>query len=544
MNHVTLRDDLIAGLSGAIAGTPQAMAFALIAGIDPIYGLYTAIVSTVIGALFGSSIFMTVGPTNALSLVVASTLAGFDSVSGIERLFILTFLVGIFYVGFGVLHLGNLFRFVSNAVMTGFITGAALLIIFGQLRYLNGYEPSGDALLLRVLDWLLHLHLSDTYIVAISFMTAIIMLGLRRTRFRNLATLSGLLLASAVVVIFEWWSVTLVSDISMIPSGLPTPQLPDVALAGDLIPAALAIAILGAVQSAALVNTLPKTDGKQPHINRDFVGMGLGNLVGSFFQSMPACGSLSRTAVNVDAGARTRWANVFAGGFIALFLLAFGSAIEYVTLSALAVMLMSAAGSLIDLREIRLVWEAALSARIAMITTFTTALVLPIEYSIYVGVGLSLILYLYSSAEEVNVIRLIPVENDHFKVGPIPETLPDQEVVIFSIQGHLYFAAIAKLERLLPDPNHAKGCIVIIRLRDSAFLASTGIHFFERYDAALRQHGGRLILTGLSKPMLTQFRHATQTFDQSNLFDADEILLEGTRRAYNDAVQPMLKSLS
>lgn len=532
INREKLRDDFVAGLSGAIAGTPQAMAFALIAGIDPIYGLYTAIVSTIIGALFGSSSFMTVGPTNALSLVVASTLVGFDGTSGIDRLFVLTFLVGVFHLGFGLLKLGNLIRFVSNAVMTGFITGAALLIIFGQLQYLNGYNPSGNMTLLRVMDWSRHLHLSDGYTAVVSIIAAIIMLGLRRTRFRNLATLTGIFVASAAIIVFEWQGVTTVKNISAIPPGLPAPSLPDFAFASDLIPAALAIAILGAVQSAALINTLPEKNGRRSRINRDFVGMGLGNLAGSFFQSMPACGSLSRTAVNMAAGAQTRRANIFAGGFVALFLLIFGAIIEYVALSALAVMLIIAAVSLIDVREIRLVWEAAVNARIAMIMTFATTLALPIEYSIYAGVGISLLLYLYSSADGVNVVRLLPVDGERFQVAEVPDTLPDQATVIFSVHGHLYFAAIDSLERMLPDPNHSQGCVVIIRLRDSSFLASTGIHFFERYDTTLRQNGGHLILTGLSNRVFAQLRQKSSRFNQNDLFEADDILLRGTWRAY------------
>lgn len=137
------RDDLLAGLTGAVAGAPQAMGFALIAGIEPTYGLYTAVVSTIIGAFFGQSSFMTIGSTNALALVVATTLVNFEGAAQTERLFVLTGLTGIFYLIFGIFRLGFLLRFVSNAVMTGFVTGAGLLIIFGQVRYLTGYNPVG-----------------------------------------------------------------------------------------------------------------------------------------------------------------------------------------------------------------------------------------------------------------------------------------------------------------------------------------------------------------------------------------------------------------
>ncbi|MCA9914010.1 MAG: SulP family inorganic anion transporter, partial [Anaerolineae bacterium] len=151
-----IKDDLLAGLSSAIAGTPQSMAFALIAGVNPIYGLYTAILAPIISAVFGSSGLMTVGTTNALALIVAGTLSTFEDGDPIQRLFILTFLSGVFYIAFGVFRLGSLVKFVSNAVMTGFITGAALLIIFGQLPYLTNYQAQGSTALLKVVDWVLH----------------------------------------------------------------------------------------------------------------------------------------------------------------------------------------------------------------------------------------------------------------------------------------------------------------------------------------------------------------------------------------------------
>lgn len=536
----TLKDDLLAGLSGAIAGTPQAMAFALIAGINPIYGLYTAIVSTIIGAVLGSSGLMTVGPTNALSLIVAGTLTTFDSANSIERLFILTLLSGAFHLGFGFLRLGILVKFVSNAVMTGFIAGAALLIVFGQLPYLTNYSPEGSSSLLKVVDWVRHLHLTDLYTLGVSGVAAVLILVVRNTRFKNLATLLGIVGASVLAALAGWDSVEIVRDISEIPAGLPLPTLPDFAYVPELISSALAIAILGAVQSAAIINVLPDRGGSRPNVNLDFISMGIGNMVGSLFQSMPACGSLSRTAVNIASGAQTRLANIFAGVFVALFLVLLGSLIEYVTLSALAVMLIIAAITMIDLSEIRIVWQTAISARIAMVVTFLTALIFPIEYSIYAGVIISLLLYITTSSEEVKLSQFVPLEENRFKITEIPERLPDNDVIILSVTGHLYFAAITRLEHLLPDPSQSEGSIVILRLRDSAFLATTGIHFLERYDAALRQHGGRLILTGLSSEMVEHIQHLPNNFSEMDVFIEDEILMGGTLRAYEYATEILL----
>jgi SulP family sulfate permease len=527
--------DLVAGLTGAVAGTPQAMGFALIAGINPVFGLYTAMVSTITASLFSSSHLMTIAPTNALALVVASTLAPFIGPDQVAGLFVLTLLVGLLQVGFGLLRLGALARFVSHAVMIGFITGASVLIALGQLRYLNGYTPAGDTPLARAWDWLLNLPAGDLPTMLLSVLTLAITLGVKRTRWRALATLAGIGVASAVVLLAGWDHIPIVRSIASIPYGLPAPALPDIRLAPDLLAAAVAIAILGAVQSVGITSTLHNPGGERPDPNRDFVAMGIANCVGATMQCMPVCGSLSRTAVNVMAGARTRWANVVSGVFVGLFLLAFGSVIEYVVLCALAVQLVIAAVSLIDTDEIIAVWRVAPASRLAMVATFVATLTLPLEYSIYVGVAISLALYVYASAEDVRVERLVPV-GERFRVEPVPAVLSPNEVVVLSVHGNLYFAAIAALERKLPAPEHAHGATIILRLRDDAFLASTGLQFLARYDAALQRNGGELVLTGLSPALIQRLQQPPYAFPRERLYPATPVIFEGTARAYADAL--------
>jgi len=533
------RDDVIAGFVGAVAGAPQAMGFALVAGVNPIYGLYTAVVSTIFGALFGKATFMTIGPTNALSLVVASTLGDFQGMLQIERLFMLTVLTGLFYLLFVMLRLGFLVRFVSNAVMTGFITGAGLLIIFGQVRHLNGYEPIGETALLKFFDWLIHLPSSNPQTVFIGAGALLLMLGLRRTSLKNLSTLIAIGVASSVVLLLDWNTVTVVRDISTVPQGLPAPILPDFSLAPELLTAACAIAVLGAVQSAAIANAVPEPDGKTPNFERDLLGMGLGNIIGGFFQGMPACGSLSRTAVNVNTGARTRWANAFSGGFVALILLLLGKAIEIVTLAALGAQLILAAISLIQPHEIRMVWRVSLPARAAMIATFISTLVLPLEYSIYVGVGISLALYLYSSSENIIAKQLIPIVNGRYRVAPLPEYLPDNDSIIISLHGSLYFAAVHRLKTVLPDPTLAQGTLVILRLREASGLGSTAIHFIKEYHTALCKHGGKLILSGVSPQMHSILERAgmIDIIRTENVFEADDVIFAATTNALDQAVE-------
>ncbi|NDJ84887.1 MAG: SulP family inorganic anion transporter [Chloroflexi bacterium] len=529
-----LQADLVAGVIGAVVGTPQAMGFALIAGVNPIYGLYTAVVSTIVAALAGRSALMTVGPTNALALVVASVLGGYDAAIQPERLFVLTSLVGAFLVGFGILRLGTLVRFVSNAVMTGFISGAGLLIILGQFRYLNGYDPQGQTTLLRFMDWLQHLPDSDLQTVAVGLVAIVTIFAIQRTRFRNVAPLVAIVLTTLSVQLLAWEGVTRVHDISSVPRGLPDPVLPTLTVVPELATAALAMAVLAAVQSAALLNSIAEPGAESSGMNRDFVGMGLGNLVGGVLRGMPACGSLSRTAVNINAGASTRWANVMAGVSVGTFLILLGPLVEQVVLAALAAQLILAAVSLIDLEQIRLVWRVNWPARTAMVVTFTATLALPLQYSIYVGIFLSLGLYVHSAAENLSVVRLVPVGDNRYQTVAIPEALPESAVVIFSVHGHLYFAAVQKLASVLPSAETGNRSIVVLRLRENTFLGSTGIRFLQRYNHVLRQHGGRLILAGLSESVRRQFEQTGMQadFGPANLFDASDIFLEATGSAY------------
>ncbi|HVO71524.1 MAG TPA: SulP family inorganic anion transporter [Aggregatilineaceae bacterium] len=531
-----LASDLGAGLTGATAGVPQAMAFALVAGISPIYGLYTAFVSTIVSSLVGSSTFMTTGPTNALAVVVGSTLAPF-STSGdlLPRLVTLTFLVGVIQLGLGLLQLGGLARFVSTAVMTGFVTGAALLVLLGQLGNLTGI-PTGnhDRILLQTGDLIAHLTHLHAPTFAAGVITMSLILLLHKTRFTSYATLIAITVTGVGIALFGGAAhgVTLVRDLSRIPHGLPGPRLPQPALMGDLFSAALAIAVLGLVQSAALAHSIKEPDGRTPDASREFVGQGLGNLVGALFQSMPAGGSLSRTAVNINAGARTRWANVWAGVFVAPIMLLFGSLVERIPLAALAGHLIVAAGSLISLPRLRFVWRASWAGRWAMTATFASTLILPLQYSVYVGVFLSLSLYVHQSSR-VMIVQLEPVGDNLFREVPLSQTLPDGQPVILSIHGNLFFAAARDLEQRLPSPNGTRCPVVILRLRGDTLLAGTGASMLATYAERLRAQGGKLILCGVEKPVLETLKR-TGTLDKvggENVFPASELLLASMQAA-------------
>ena len=538
--HNALPHDLAAGLTGATAGAPQAMGFAILAGISPLYGLYTAIVSTIVGALTGSSAYMTTGPTNALALVLGSTLTHYSGGDVVTRMITLTMLVGVIQLAFGLLRLGGLTRYVSVAVMTGFITGAALLIIIGQVRHLTAIEAAnGSTGLESILHLVEHASTLGVATTVIGVFTMIVIHRLHHTQLKPFATLVAIVLTGVWIAVTGWdaHGVELVRDMSTIPSQLPGPKLPDPGMMPELLTSALAIALLGLVQTAALAQSLAQQYKTDVHITHEFLGQGACNTVGALFQGMPAGGSLSRTAVNISAGARTRLANLYAGVFVALIILLFGGWIERVALAALAGHLVVAALSLISREQIVFVWRAGLPSRAAMLITLASTLALPLEYSIYVGVALSLLLYIGLSSH-VNISRLEPA-GDTFRETAVPEHLPDAEPVILQVTGNLYFAAARDMQAKLPNPAGTARPVVILRLRGDELLAGTGIALLSTYAERLRARNGLLLLCGVGDQAIAALNKtsAMHGINSECVFRADDTLLTSMRSALTYAQQ-------
>ncbi len=377
--------ELLAGLSGALVGAPQAMAFALIAGLSPIHGLYTAVVGTLVGALVVGHGVMTIAPTNALALVVGSTLRPFVDGQGGELagLFALTALVGVWQLAGAGLRLGRWTRHFEPAVMIGFIAGAGTLIALNQLPGLLGLARGGE--------WWRRWGEVEAQTALSGVAALVLMLALGRTRAKRFAALLSISAISLAVAALTWREVPLVRDIASIPQQLPLLRWPDLQLWPQLWQAALAVALLGLLQSTALARSLPESrqNPERDEDTRDFLGQGLANLVGGALQCMPAGGSLSRTAVLLAAGGRTRWSNVVSALMMAALLLSLASVAERIALTALAAQLILAGLSLVDRRALAWVWRQGWAERGALLATLAVTMLLPLERSVFIGVAIS-----------------------------------------------------------------------------------------------------------------------------------------------------------
>ncbi|WP_214020949.1 SulP family inorganic anion transporter [Methanoculleus sp.] len=531
----SLPADLVAGATTALVGIPQVMGFALVAGINPLYGLYTAAFATAIGAPLTGSSYLKVMLSNVLAVSIYSVLAPVPEADVPATLFVLTLLIGLFQLGFGLVKAGSLTRFVSNAVLTGFVTGAALLIVLGQLGNLTGYELPREAIrILAVPDLLLHAGEIQPQAIAVGLLTIALVLAFRRVPHLSSVALVLPIVVTTLLVRAALPEVALVGSIAAIPAGLPIPVVPDLALAPGLLVPALALAIIGLVMTVGITETTPEPDGTIADVNQDFSGQGITNILCSFLQCAPASGSLSATALNIAAGAETRAANLISGALVGVVVAIAGPLAELIPLPTLAgILILIGVELMYQPREIACIWKYSRPGSWAMVATFISTQVLPLQYSIYVGVFLSLAIYLVTSTREAAVVRLVPAGGGMFREEPAPDRLPGGRLTVLSISGSIYFATLRAIERSLPSPEGAEGAVVILALRGRVEAGTGLFRMLERYARQVEARGNRLILAEVDPRLLAGLEGtgAAEAIGHENVFLATPVVWESLMEA-------------
>ena len=537
----TLKSDAVAGVVLGVESVPDGLAGGLLAGVNPVYGLYGYMVGTVTGALFTSSSFMAVQATGAMAIVVADVSVIHTAEDPGRALFTLSILTGIVMLIAGLLKLGSILRFVSNAVMVGFINAVGVNIVLGQLDDFTGYEAEGGNRVVRAFDLLFNFGKVHWPTLAIGVATIALILLLERTKLGPLGLVVAIILTSAVT-----WAITAnsdvviatLNDIADIPSSLPLPMLPDLSLVFVLIVPALSLAFVGLVQGAGISANFPNPDGTYPKASRDFIGQGAANVASGFLQGMPVGGSMSASSLVKTAGARSRLALMIASVVMAIVILVFGDLVGYIAMPALAGLLMTVGYRTVKPADIKAIWKTGAMQATVMVVTFVLTMIIPLQYAVLVGVGISMILFIINQSNQV-VIKQWVMEDGRLRETDRPEEVPPGEVIILQPYGSLFFASAPVFEDKLPDVTpETRGSVVILRLRGRSDLGSTFMDVLEKYGRALKDQGNELMLVSADENMHEQLQVAgvADLVGEQNVFTSDEWVGQTLRTAYDQAV--------
>jgi sulfate permease, SulP family len=552
-----LQKDVQAALTVSVISLPQSMAYALIAGVDPRFGLYTAIVFAAVASALGSSSHLVNGPTGAVSLVVFSALSFIDAdarVDAYEAMFLLAIMVGVVQIAIGVLKLGGLTRYISESVITGFMVGAAVLTIIGQVGNALGLKNQGTGhqhVFYRL--WLTLTQSAPLNFKAIAISAASIALSMaarravRRYRLPQLDTFIVLLLVT-VLAYFLGWSrpdatgQTAVGLNEAVPQNLPGFHIAVIQWKwlASLSSSAVAIAFLGLLEALAIAKAIASETRQRLDVNQQCLAEGLGNLAGGFFRCMPGSGSLTRSAINYQSGATSKVSGVLAAGFVALLVLAFAPLTHYIPRAGLAGLLIVAASRLIDLDRLRYVARAGVYDAVLLGATAFSALAIGVEFAILIGVAVSLLLYAPRAAK-LRVSELV-VSNERIVRNRVSSDPKCTALTIYDLEGDLFFGAAPALEKCLDEAatraREGSTGHLVLRVKRLRNPDAVCLEKLEHFLKESHRQGLVVFLAGVRADLeaaIGRLRFA-QWFSHDRVFvetdDADSATLKAVRAAY------------
>nr|WP_289017399.1 SulP family inorganic anion transporter [uncultured Ornithinimicrobium sp.] len=406
------------------------------------------------------------------------------------------------------MRVGRLVRYVSHSVMTGFLFGVSGVLVLDQLAPLVGYQPDGPNELLQFIDLVRHVGEWDLVTTVVGLSALGIIVALMFTPFETLATVVALVVPSLAVVLLGLPSVERVGDVAAIPSGLPGLSLPELSLLSvDLVLAALALAGIVAIQGAGVSQQVENPDDSKISTSTDIFAQGAGNVAAELLSGIPAGGSVGQTALNVSAGARSRWASVLSGVWMLLFIVVLPGVVTQVPMTVLGALMVIAGAAAISSKEARSIWSAGLQARLTIAATFFATLVLSIPMAVAAGFVLSVLVYVARSGADVRLVELRTTDDGGLEEhADLPAHVADGSVLVLAVRGSMFFAGARALQEKLPSARGSRDAVVVLRLRGHEEIGATFIDVLDDYADELEAGGGRLYLTGLTETMARQLR--------------------------------------
>lgn len=534
LRRYTLGDakaDVLAGLSVAAVAVPQAMAYALIAGLPAEYGLYTAIVMTAVGAVLDSSRQLINGPTNAISIALLSAIGGIaDPEQRVQAAVLMSLMIGAIQLGISFARLGDLTRYISHSVIVGFTAGASLLLVLDQMKNLLGLQSVGgvhDHFLVRF--WLTMTTGGSVQWLTFGIGLASIALVLAMRWFKrqvNWPLFPEFLLVIVIMAAatahwsFDTQGVKVVGDI---PAHLPAPRLPvlDAVRIQDFASSALAIALLGLLEAISMAKAIAAVTRQKLDLNQQCLSEGVANFTGSFFQCMPGSGSLTRSAINQQAGARTQWSGVVSAVAVAAIMMLFAPYARFIPRSALAGLLMLTAARMVNFDEMRFHMRTSRFDAAIVLVTAIAAVAVSIEFCVLIGVFMSFMLAVPRTGQMHLTEFLVAADNS------IRERLPDDEACtclsIFGLEGEMYFGSAVSLEHHLETIDERLGAdaqVVVMRMKRARNPDAVGIAALEHFVERVQGRGITVVMCGIRHGMFVCLEKCglADRLGESNLF--------------------------
>jgi sulfate permease, SulP family len=551
-----LRKDLIAGLTVAAIAVPQSMAYALIAGIDPRFGLYSAIIVTALASILGSSSHLINGPTNAISLVVFSALASFDPdarAEAYEATFLLGIMVGIIQIGIALFKWGDLTRYISESVVLGFMAGAGLLVGLSQVGNLFGIQDKGTGhqhLLHRLWLTLTSGDALNPRALGIGLGTVVVVLVMRKLirkyQLPRIDMLTAVVVAAALTAVLGWSEPgangkSLVSVVGRVPAGLPAFHVPEIKFewVPNMAGSAFAIAFLGLLEALAIAKSIANQTRQPLDYNQQCLAEGLANLGGGLFQCLPGSGSLTRSAINFQAGAVSRFSGVVAAVAVALVVILLAPLARFIPKSALAGLLLITAAGLIDRKRLLYTLRASGFDALLVVATAFTAVFVSVEFAILVGTALSVLLYVPRAARlKATELTVTP---ERVVRGRLPSDPVADDVILFDLEGELFFGAIRELDRYLDDLKAralAGARVIVLRVKRTRNPDVVCMERLEHFLHEMKEHDVIVLLCGVREDFSQSMKNLRfyewlpldRIFPQTDA--RDSATLEAVRYAY------------
>lgn len=534
-----LKADLKAGLSVSLLDLPQGMAYAAVAGLPLQFGTMCSAVSGIVGSLFGSSRFTVLGPTNATAFMIFSYFAADPHVDRVSLMPLLVFMVGTLLIFGAFLRVAELAQYISRTVVVAYVTGAALLIVVNQLAHILGISMTmvledGTTIQPRTFPGIL-MHLirsipeAHWQSLGIAITTALIYILVRRFRPTWPALALALVAASFGALVMHGFGFDVPTYanarfgiLDLLP---PFPDFVSSKFLSDfsrLFGLAVAIAFLATLESSSMSKTLSSVSGQQVDSNQDMFSLGMANLSCAYLSGMPCSGSLTRSALNHQSGARTPFAALFNGIFCLIGAMTLGHLVGYIPRASLAVLIICVAVSLISRRNIIICLSATGSDALVFLITLAATLMVPLHVAIFTGVGISVILYL-RKASQPSLVEYEFNQEGNLAEAAQPGMRQNPSVSIVHVEGELFFGAAdlfrTQVQRTCSDPNLR---IIILRLKNARHMDATSAMALEELVRLLRRDGRDLIISGVMKDVYRVLRDSglADVIGKDNIFPA------------------------